>query len=88
MSLTQQIIQKSEKLYQQLETERDQLKLQLHLLNMQAREEWEKLEQQREKLRNKLANLSKDSADDASDRFKHLADEVREGYQRIKKSLQ
>lgn len=88
MSLTQQIIQKSEKLYQQLETDRDQLKVQLHLLNMQAREEWEKLEQQREKLRNKLANLSKDSADDASDRFKHLADEVREGYQRIKKSLQ
>ncbi len=88
MSLTQQVIQTSEKLYKQLETDRDQLKLQLHLLSMQAREEWEKLEQQREKLRNKLANLSKDSADDAADKFKHLADEVREGYQRIKKSLQ
>jgi len=88
MSLTQQIIQTSEKLYQQLETDRDQLRVQLHLLNMEAREEWDKLEQQREKLRNKLASLSKDSAEDAADTFKHLADDVREGYQRIKKSLQ
>lgn len=87
MSLTQQIIQASEKLYQQLETDRDQLKLQLHLLSMEAREEWDKLEQQREKLRNKLASLSKDSAEEASNTFKHLADEVHEGYQRIKKSL-
>lgn len=87
MSLTEQIIQASEKLYQQLETDRDQLKVQLHLLNMEAREEWDKLEQQREKLRNKLTTLSKDSAEEAST-FKHLADDVREGYQRIKKSLQ
>jgi len=55
---------------------------------MQAREEWEKLEQQWEKLRNKLVNLNRDSADDAADRFRHLADNVREGYQRIKKSRQ
>lgn len=88
MSITQQIIQTSEKLYQQLETDRDQLKVQLHLLNMEAREEWDKLEQQREKLRDKLTNMSKDSAEEAASTFKHLADEVREGYQRIKKTLQ
>lgn len=88
MSLSQQIIQTSEKLYHQLETDRDQLKVQLHLLNMEAREEWEKLEKQREKLRNKLATLSKDSTEEAASTFKHLTDEVREGYQRIKKTLQ
>lgn len=87
MSLTQKIIQTSEKIYQQLETDRDQLKVQLHLLNMEAREEWDKLEQQREKLRNTLSNLSRDSAEEAASTFKHLADDVREGYQRIKKSL-
>ncbi len=51
----EQMIERSEKVFKELKMERGELKVQLHLLNMDAKEEWEELEKKYEKFKTKAS---------------------------------
>jgi len=90
MSIDEQIIKKFEQLSKELQTDRDQIKLQLHLLNMDAKEEWNELEKKYEHFKAKASTVSgvaEDSAGNVAEAVKLVAEELREGYKRIKKFL-
>ena len=90
MSIDEQIIKKFEELSKELQTDREEIKLQLHLLNMDTKEEWNELEKKFEQFRAKAATVSgvaEDSAGNVTEAVKLVAEELREGYKRIKKFL-
>jgi hypothetical protein len=79
-----------EKLLRQLEQQRDELRLKLNLGKAEARDEWEKLDKQLEQLRTRLRGAREaaiESAVDVGAAAKLLADEIRQGYERIRKRL-
>ncbi len=81
---------KLDKVIETLKTERDELKLQAHLLKAEAKDEWHKLEKEWDNLELKLGHLkegAKESAEDIGAAASQLADEIGAAYQRIKKSL-
>ena len=81
---------RSEKLLKELKKERDELKVQLHLLSMDAKEEWNELENKYEKFKAKasvVADVTGDSAGDVVEALKLVGDELREGYDRIRRSM-
>lgn len=75
-----------------LERQRDEIKLRLHLAKAEARDEWDKL-----KLDEKLATLrqradsagveARDAMKDIGSAAERLADEIREGLDRVRKTL-
>ena len=90
MSATEQIIEKSEKLFKELQTERGNIKVQLHLLNMDAKEEWNELEKKYEKFKTKastITDVTADSAGEVAEAIKLVGEELREGYKRIRDSM-
>lgn len=90
MSITEQLIEKSEKIFKELNTEREKLQVQLHLLNMDAKVEWEELEKKYEHLKTKtseVAEVTGDSAAEVGEALKLVGEELREGYKRIKDSM-
>ncbi len=79
-----------QKLLERLETERDELKLKLGLAKLEAREEWQELEQKIDGLKGRLKVLggeAKDASGDIGAAFDLVADEVREGLARLKKLM-
>ena len=64
---------------------RDEVRLKLHLASMEARDEWEKLEERWEQFRRK-ADLD-ETVDGIGDSAEGLVDELRKGYERIRKAL-
>ena len=90
MSISKQIIERSEKIFKELKTERGKLQVQLHLLNMDAKEEWNELEKKYEKFKAKastVADVTEDSAGDVAEALKLVGEELREGYKRIRGSM-
>lgn len=90
MNIIKQLVQKSETLFKELQNERDQIKLQAHLLAMDTKEEWNELEQKYEQLKTKtstLAEVTEDSAVEVAEAIKLVGEELREGYKRIRNSL-
>ena len=86
----EQIVEKSEKILKELKVERDDLKVQLHLLNMDAKEEWNELENKYETLKAKasiVADAAEDSAGEVIEALKLVGEELREGYKRIRRSM-
>lgn len=73
-----------------LRTERDELRVQLDLAKKEARDEWTELEDKWDHLRRRLS-LIRDEADDASGEAAAaanlLADEIKNGYERIRKLI-
>lgn len=82
--------EKLKSLLERLEQERDELKVKLGLAKLEAREEWQELETKIDGLRGRL-KLFKDEAGDASGdvgaAFDMVADEVKEGFARLKKLI-
>jgi len=79
-----------QKLNETLKTERDELKLKVHLGKMEAQEEWEKAEQQWEHFKTKadqLGSAGKESAEDVGAALKLLGEEVVQAFSRIRKNL-
>jgi chromosome segregation ATPase len=77
-----------DRIIRQLEQQRDELKLKLHLAKADARDEWSKLEQKWEQLRSKTQQAKQvlgDSSENVRTAAKMLADEIGKGYQRLKK---
>ena len=79
-----------EELVDVLRTERDELRVRLHLMKAEIREEFEGLEDSWNHLESRLDHLkdaSKESADDVGAAATQLAEELGAAYRRMKKSL-
>lgn len=77
-----------DRLIRQLEQQRDELKLKLHLAKADARDEWAKLEQKWEQLSAKTQQAKQvlgESSANVRTAAKILADEINKGYQRLRK---
>ncbi len=73
-----------------LKTERDELRVRMHLAKEDLQDEWSTLEGKWEKLEHKLSAAKKeavDSSDDVGSAAKLLAGEIKQAYQRIKRKL-
>ena len=73
-----------------LRTERDELRVRLHLLKAEARDEFEELEKKWQHLEGRAAQVkegAKESAEDIGAAAKTLAEEIGAAYTRIKKTL-
>lgn len=81
---------KMDEMLQKLKTERDELRVQLHLLAAEAKDEWEEVEGHWENLEAKMKQVggaAADSGPEIAAAGKQLADEIGNAYQRIRKSL-
>lgn len=77
-------------LISRIRTERDELKLKLHLASMNAKEEFEEAEKKWKQLKEKAADISDDVAatsDELATNAKIIGEELKETYARIKKRL-
>jgi len=86
----EQMMERSEKMLKELKKERDDVKLQLHLLNMDAKEEWNELENKYEAFKAKasiVTDVAEDSAGEVAEALKLVGEELREGYRRIRRSM-
>lgn len=82
--------EKLKSLLQRLEQERDELKVKLGLAKLEAREEWQELEGKIQGLRGRLKVLKDEAGEAGSDvgaAFDMMADEVKEGFARLRKLL-
>ncbi len=88
MTTTEDIREEFQALVERLETQRDEIKVQVHLANMEAHDEWRKLEVQWQQLQAKSKQLGKEvgrTSHEAFDSLLELSHELREGYKRIGK---
>jgi hypothetical protein len=72
---------------EQLETERDELKLKLGLAKLEARDEWQELEGKMDALRGRLKVIgeeAKDAGGDVAAAADVLAGEIKEGFSKIR----
>ena len=79
-----------EKIISKLKTERDELRVRMHLAKEDLQDEWKELEQKWEKMEHKLAAATDETRESSSDvgaAAKLLAEEIRGAYQRIRKAL-
>jgi hypothetical protein len=73
-----------------LERERDELKLKIHLAKAEGRDEWAKLEDRLAQFRERAARTGVEAggaADDIGAAARKLADEIREGFKRVRRTL-
>jgi len=73
-----------------LRTQRDELKVQIHLASMELRDEWDKLEHKWAHYSDRTRELKKalePTMDDVHCSLAMLGDELSEGYKKIKKIL-
>lgn len=79
-----------EKLVEQLKQERDELRVRAHLARSEVAEEWEKLEEKLFHLEARAKELKDASADAAKDigaAAGLLAEEVRKGFESVRKHI-
>jgi hypothetical protein len=87
MNITDKIIDRSEKLFKELDTEREKLQLQLHLLSLDAKQEWDELEEKYEQFKIKaseVAEVTEESASEVGEALKLVGEELHKGYKRIR----
>jgi predicted nucleic acid-binding Zn-ribbon protein len=79
-----------EKFLEGLRQQRDELKLQLHLLKAEALDEWNDAEEKWKKLkakRQQIASKAEKIVDDLEDVATGLGEEIKKGYERIRRHL-
>ena len=77
-------------LWEQLKTQRDEIRLKAHLATAELKDEWEEIEEKwkyAEVKLNKLRHEAKDSAADLKASTKIVLDEISSAYDRIKDRL-
>ena len=77
-----------DKLIGDLEQQREELEVQLSLAKAEARDEWEELERSWEKVKSKVGRVGEEAteiADDVGEAATLLLEEIRSGYQRLRK---
>jgi hypothetical protein len=75
---------------QELRAMRDELRVQMHLSKLEARDLWDQLEGNWEHAESKLGKIgeaSQETAEDVGQAAKLLLDELKEGYRRLRKLL-
>ena len=78
------------KMMADLTQQRDEINLQLHLAKAEVRDEWDKLEPKWEEVKGKMATVSEvagQTAESVTAAAGFIADEIKQGYDRIKKAL-
>lgn len=73
-----------------LEQQRDELALKIHLGKQEAKDEWEKVTDRLDKLKDDykpVKDAMKESAGGVFDSLLNVGKEIQEGFQRIRKSL-
>ena len=73
-----------------LKFQRDEINLQMHLASMDAKDEWEKAEEQWDDLKDKvedIADEAKETGEEFVDAAKTIAEEITLAYGRIKERL-
>jgi hypothetical protein len=73
-----------------LERERDELKLRIHLAKAEGRDEWARIDQKLSELRfraDAAGTEAREAMDDVGEAAKKLADEIRAGLDRVRKTL-
>jgi len=78
------------KMVEDLKQQRDEINLQLHLAKAEVRDEWDKLEPKWEDVKGKMATVGEvagQAAESVMAAAGLLADEIKQGYDRIKKAL-
>ena len=79
-----------QRLVDELKAQRDELRVKLHLAKAEARDEFEKLEKRWEHARGRLAVIGKEAGEaskDVGEAARLVLDEIRAGYQRIRKAI-
>lgn len=79
-----------DKLVSFLEQQRDELKVKMHLAKSDALDEWHKVEKKWDELMVKVDKIQDEAAEsskDIEDAAEKLADEIKKGYERIKKQV-
>ena len=81
---------KYEGLMKSLKTERDELRVQLHLLKAEAKDEWDEVEERWDHIEGRLKKIGEgasESGEEIGAAGKQLAEEIGNAYQRIRKSM-
>lgn len=79
-----------DKLVEKLKTERDELKLKIHLGSMEAKKEFEEAEQKWEDVKAKASQIADDAektSDEYIDKAKVIGEELKATYHRIAKRM-
>ncbi|HEX5409161.1 MAG TPA: hypothetical protein VFW89_05260 [Gemmatimonadaceae bacterium] len=79
-----------QQLLDDLERQRDELRVRMHLARAEGREELAKLDEKLDELRvraGRVRNEAQQAAGDISDAAKVLASEIREGFDRIRDAI-
>lgn len=79
-----------QKVVADLEQERDELKVRLHLAKAEGRDEWARLDGKLAELKlraDAAGTEAKEAMDDIGDAARKLAAEIREGFDRVRKTL-
>ena len=82
--------EKLENLWQELKTERDELRVQMHLAKAELRDEWEEPEEQYAAAQKKFDDVKKgtgEMASEAKTAMSIIVDEISAAYQRVKLRL-
>jgi hypothetical protein len=78
------------KLVDDLTQQRDEINLKLHLAKAEVRDEWDKLEPKLEEVKGKMSTVREvagQTAESVTAAAGLIADEIKQGYDRIKKAL-
>ena len=77
-------------LLEKLKSERDEIKLKLHLASLEAKEEFEEADKHWDTLKNKAAEIADDSKETSEEfiaKAKIVGEELKDAYSRISKRL-
>ena len=75
---------------EELRRVRDELRIKIHLGRAEAKDLWEKTENKLEEFENKVKSVSSQAEEplhDVGEAAKHLLDEIKDGYRRIRAAL-
>jgi hypothetical protein len=78
------------KMVDDLTRQRDEINLKLHLAKAEVRDEWDKLEPKWEEVKGKMSTVREvagQTAESVTAAAGLIADEIKQGYDRIKKAL-
>ncbi|NTW98505.1 MAG: hypothetical protein HGB35_00930 [Geobacteraceae bacterium] len=73
-----------------IETQRDELKVKMHLAKADVKDEWQKVEKKWDELSIKIGKIKDEaveSSKDIEEAAEKLADEIKIGYERLKKQV-
>jgi small-conductance mechanosensitive channel len=79
-----------DELMTRLEQERDELQLKMHLAKAEARDELARLDTKMSQLRERASRVddeARDAFDDIGDAARTLVNEIKEGFERVRKQL-